>query len=232
MNKILSISAAAVLGASVYGGLTDRSETPTPSVAVVSAAIESAPVREHIEPITPESVPVEPENSLPAPDREQVGVWLDYQSAYAKTAETGEPMVVVFGFEGCAPCAAVKRDIEEDAESGLIRCYVDVVKEPEVAQKFGYVPDKFMAPQVEVLAYSEGVLVRSTRFSGRPAKAVLCGALKVVRSTGKRVASVLKKAASVPVKVVQHVREEQPVRSYFRERAPVRNFVGRCLRCR
>jgi glutaredoxin len=225
MTKTFLIGAITLALAGVLGAAAPESNAPAISPEVVAATIPDAKPVEPILPAQPVIIPVEP-IAPPAPS-----LWVDYSTAYAKSGETGEPMVVVFGMKSCEPCKAVKNDLESEPEPGVIYCYVDIDAEPEVAQNFGYVPGKFAVPQVEVLTYQESVLVRSWRYEGRPVKSVALGAVKVAAKAGKRMASVLKKVASVPVKAVQAVREVQPVRSFI-QRAPVRSFVGRCARCR
>lgn len=223
MTKTLLIGAVTLAFAGVLGAAAPESNAPAISPEVVAATIPDAKPIEPVLPVQPVVIPVEP---IAPPSR-----WVDYSTAFAKSGETGEPMVVVFGMKSCEPCRAVKSDLESEPEAGVIYCYVDIEAEPEVAQNFGYLPGKFSVPQIEVLTYQEATLVRSWRYEGRPVKSVAIGAVKVAAKAGKRVASVLKKAASLSVKAVQAVREVQPVRGLV-ARAPVRNFVGRCFRCR
>lgn len=225
MTKTILIGAITLAFAGLFGASLPESNAPAISPEVVAATIPDAKPAEPVLPVPPVIVPVEP-IAPPAPS-----LWVDYSTAYTRSGETGEPMVVVFGMKSCAPCAAVKSDLESQPEAGVIYCYVDIEAEPEVAQNFGYLPGKFVVPQVEVLTYQESTLVRSWRYEGRPVKSVALGAVKVAAKAGKRVASVLKKVASVPVRAVQAVREVQPVRGLV-ARAPVRNFIGRCFRCR
>jgi len=225
MTKTIFVGAITLALAGVLGASAPESNAPAISPEVVAASIPDVQPAEPILPSPPAIVPVEPV-APPAPS-----LWVDYSTAFAQSGATGEPMVVVFGMKSCAPCAAVKSDLESEPEPGVIYCYVDIEAEPEVAQNFGYVPGKFVVPQVEVLTYHEGTLSRTWRHEGRPVKSVAIGAVKVAAKAGKRVASVLKKVASVPVKIVQHVRAEQPVRGFL-QRAPVRSFASRCFRCR
>lgn len=225
MTKTILIGAVTLAFAGVLGAAAPESNAPAISPEVVAATIPGAKPAEPVLPVSPVIIPVEP-IAPPAPS-----LWVDYSTAYARSGETGEPMVVVFGMKSCAPCAAVKSDLESEPEVGVIYCYVDIEAEPEVAQNFGYLPGKFSVPQIEVLTYQEATLVRSWRYEGRPVKSVALGAVKVAAKAGKRVTSVLKKVASLPVKAVQAVRENQPVRGFL-QRAPIRSFVGRCARCR
>jgi len=227
MTKTLLIGAVTLALAGVLGASAPESNAPAISPEVVAATIpDSKPASI----VVPGRVEIVPEIEIPA-EPPAPSLWVDYSTAYAKSGETGEPMVVLFGMKSCEPCKAVKSDLESEPEAGVIYCYVDIEAEPAVAQNFGYIPGKFAVPQVEVLTYQETVLVRSWRYEGRPVKSVAIGAVKLAAKAGKRVASVLKKAVSLPVKAVQSVREVQPVRSFI-QRAPVRSFVGRCLRCR
>jgi glutaredoxin len=218
---------ACVTGVAFAGGLAAIPESNAPAISpeVVAATIPDDKPAEIIPQATKKPA-VMPDETAPVLSR-----WVDYSTAFARSGETGEPMVVVFGMKSCEPCKAVKKDLESEPEPGVIYCYIDIEQEPEVAQNFGYVPGKFAVPQVEVLAYHEGTLSRTWRYEGRPVKSVALGAVKVAARTGKRIASVLKKAISLPVKAVQAVRANQPVRGFL-QRAPVRSFVGRCARCR
>lgn len=225
MTKTIFVGAITLAIAGILGASVPESNTPAISPEVVAATMPSVKPAEPILPASPVIIPVEP-IAPPAPS-----LWVDYSTAYNRTATTGEPLVVVFGMKSCEPCKAVKADLESEPEAGVIYCYVDIEQEPEVAKNFGYIPGKFAVPQVEVLAYHEGTLSRTWRYEGRPVKSVALGAVKVAAKAGKRVASVLKKAVSLPVKAVQAVRANQPVRGFV-QRAPIRSFIGRCFRCR
>ncbi len=225
MTKTILISAVTLAFAGLFGAALPESNAPAISPEVVAATIPDDKPAEIIPQATKKPA-VMPDENAPV-----LLFWVDYSTAYSRTSTTGEPLVVVFGTKNCGPCKAVKSDLESEPEAGVIYCYVDIEQEPEVAQNFGYVPGKFAVPQVEVLAYHEGTLSRTWRYEGRPVKSVALGAVKVAAKAGKRVASVLKKAVSLPVKAVQAVRANQPVRGFL-QRAPVRSFVGRCVRCR
>ncbi len=58
--------------------------------------------------------------------------WESYAAAYTKHKD-GQPMVVLATMPGCAPCARVKKEIEDAAVQGVAYCYLDVTVETDVA---------------------------------------------------------------------------------------------------
>lgn len=216
--KIIVGSAIAVGG--VYAAIPGKPEADT--VGVTAAAVEMA------EPVAVEPAPeVAPEPLTDAPG------WLSYPDAYERCTETGEPLVVVLGAEGCLHCMETKNDIDEARESGVVYCYIDVEADEENAKKFGYSPQAPYVPITLVYYQTEAGWSQPARYLGRKAKAVVCGTIRAARKLNTATRSVLRKGvkgaakvAVLPVKAVAHVVRERPVATYFQERAPVRTFFA------
>jgi len=85
--------------------------------------------------------------------------WVDYRAAYAKH-EAGQPLVVLATMPGCAPCARVKKEIEDAAVQGVAYCYLDVTVETDLAGKLA------VGPTVPVLMVFPKFGEASSRYNG------------------------------------------------------------------
>lgn len=200
MNRLLIAALIVSCAATVYGAFTPDAAPPSTIALTAASLAEPAPV-----------VPVEPAAPEPAP-----AFWRDYASAYAEVQVSPRPLVVLFGMQGCAPCAEVKAELEADKQDGVVYCYVDVIEEPEVAKNFGYVPPGYTVPQTFVYHLDAGQW-KVTHFSGRPVRGAISGAVRLAKAGVKRVAQAAKAVAEKPVEFFQ---ERQPVRRVLRRLCP------------